>query len=238
MTVCLYHDTGGGRDMRDVIREYEWHYKGRSRRLLKFHVLITTYDDLIRDYEELAEVPWRAVIVDEAHRLKNTGSKLLDCMRAVVAKGMTAYGYQHRVLMTGTPLQNNTGEGCTCTNNCYSNCIALNFLPSDNTYYLLHYLTHYNLHYLLRYLCTIIHTIYYTHTHTLTHSLPLSLTHSQSLTLPALPSPPSPSPSKVSYGLCLTSSSLLSSPTWKSSLLDSATSPLKNRFVRTVSFSS
>jgi hypothetical protein len=30
-------------------------------------------------------------------------------MRAVVAKGMTAYGYQHRVLMTGTPLQNNTG---------------------------------------------------------------------------------------------------------------------------------
>ena len=113
MTVCLYHDTGGGRDMRDVIREYEWHYKGRSRRLLKFHVLITTYDDLIRDYEELAEVPWRAVIVDEAHRLKNTGSKLLDCMRAVVAKGMTAYGYQHRVLMTGTPLQNNTGKSRT-----------------------------------------------------------------------------------------------------------------------------
>jgi len=29
---------------------------GRSRRLLKFHVLITTYDDLTRDYEELAEV--------------------------------------------------------------------------------------------------------------------------------------------------------------------------------------
>ena len=45
-------------------------------------------------------------------RLKNTGSKLLDCMRAVVAKGMTAYGYQHRVLMTGTPLQNNTGKWC------------------------------------------------------------------------------------------------------------------------------
>lgn len=96
--------------MRDVIREYEWYYKGRSRRLLKFHVLITTYDDLIRDYEEMAEVPWRAVIVDEAHRLKNTTSKLLDCMRAVVAKGQTAYGYQHRILMTGTPLQNNTGE--------------------------------------------------------------------------------------------------------------------------------
>ena len=34
------------------------------------------------------------MVVDEAHRLKNTASKLLDCMRAVVAKGMTAYGYQ------------------------------------------------------------------------------------------------------------------------------------------------
>ena len=63
MTCCIYHDVGGGRDMRDVIREYEWYYKGRSRRVLKFHVLITTYDDLVRDYEELAEIPWRVVIV-------------------------------------------------------------------------------------------------------------------------------------------------------------------------------
>lgn len=51
-----------------------------------------------------------------SYRLKNTGSKLLDCMRAVVAKGMTAYGYQHRVLMTGTPLQNNTGTSCQTYN--------------------------------------------------------------------------------------------------------------------------
>ena len=110
MITCLYHDVGGGRDMRDVIREYEWYYKGRSRRLLKFQVLITTYDDLVRDYEELAEVPWRCVIVDEAHRLRNVNSKLLECMRSVVTKGQVSYGYQHRVLMTGTPLQNNTVE--------------------------------------------------------------------------------------------------------------------------------
>jgi SNF2 family DNA or RNA helicase len=110
MTVCLYHDAGGGRDMRDVIREYDWYYQGRSRRLLKFHLLLITYDDLIKDYEELAEVPWRVVVVDEAHRLRNTNSKLLECMRAITAKGLNAYGYQHRILMTGTPLQNNTSE--------------------------------------------------------------------------------------------------------------------------------
>lgn len=116
MITCLYHDAGGGRDMRDIIREYEWYYKGMSRRLLKFHLLITTYDDLIRDYEELAEIPWRVVVVDEAHRLRNLNSKLLECMRSVVAKGMIAYGYQHRILMSGTPLQNNTTELWTLLN--------------------------------------------------------------------------------------------------------------------------
>jgi SNF2 family DNA or RNA helicase len=110
MQVNVYHDTGGGRDMRDIIREFEWYYKGRSRRLLKFQTLICTYDDLIRDYEELAEIPWRAVVVDEAHRLRNVNSKLLECMRQVLQKGSLAYGYQHRVLLTGTPLQNNTAE--------------------------------------------------------------------------------------------------------------------------------
>jgi chromodomain-helicase-DNA-binding protein 7 len=110
MTACVYHDSAGGRDMRDIIREYEWYYKGRSRRLLKFHVIITTYDDLIRDYEELAEIPWRVVVVDEAHRLKGNNSKLADCLRSVVSKGLQAHGYQHRILMTGTPLQNNTAE--------------------------------------------------------------------------------------------------------------------------------
>ena len=47
------------------------------------------------------QIPWRVVVVDEAHRLRNTNSKLLECMRSVVAKGLTAYGYQHRILMTG-----------------------------------------------------------------------------------------------------------------------------------------
>ena len=110
MEVCVYHDTGGGRDMRDVIREFQWYYKGRSRRLLKFQTLITTYDDLIRDYEELAEIPWRICVVDEAHRLRNVNSKLLECMRQVLMRGLNAYGYQHRILLTGTPLQNNTAE--------------------------------------------------------------------------------------------------------------------------------
>lgn len=30
----------------------------RSKRVLKFHVLVTTYDDVISDAEMLAQVPW------------------------------------------------------------------------------------------------------------------------------------------------------------------------------------
>lgn len=37
--------------MRDVMREYEWYYRNRSRRILKIHVLVTTYEALIKDYE-------------------------------------------------------------------------------------------------------------------------------------------------------------------------------------------
>jgi superfamily II DNA or RNA helicase len=43
-------------------------------------------------------------------RLRNANSKLIECMRSVVAKGLSNFGYQHRILMTGTPLQNNTAE--------------------------------------------------------------------------------------------------------------------------------
>ena len=59
----MYHDTGGGKDMRDAIREFEWYYKGRSRRLLKFHLLITTYDDLIKDYEVCIHLLLNTILV-------------------------------------------------------------------------------------------------------------------------------------------------------------------------------
>lgn len=32
MNLCMYHDNGG-RDMRDLIREYEWYYSGRCVRV-------------------------------------------------------------------------------------------------------------------------------------------------------------------------------------------------------------
>jgi len=44
----------------------------------KFHALITTYEVIISDLEELSAIDWRVAIIDEAHRLKNRNCKLLQ----------------------------------------------------------------------------------------------------------------------------------------------------------------
>ncbi len=50
----------------------------------------------------LSKIPWRCVVIDEAHRLKNRNCKLLE--------GLNNLQFEHRVLLTGTPLQNNVEE--------------------------------------------------------------------------------------------------------------------------------
>ena len=47
-------------------------------------------------------IQWRAVIVDEGHRLKNHQSKLF--------KMLHSFSSEHRVLLTGTPVQNDVAE--------------------------------------------------------------------------------------------------------------------------------
>ena len=54
------------------------------------------------DDSELQNIDWRVVIIDEAHRLKNRNCKLLE--------GLKRLGMEHRVLLTGTPLQNSVEE--------------------------------------------------------------------------------------------------------------------------------
>ena len=50
----------------------------------------------------LSKIPWRCAVIDEAHRLKNRNCKLLE--------GLNKLQLEHRVLLTGTPLQNNVEE--------------------------------------------------------------------------------------------------------------------------------
>eukprot|EP01088_Endostelium_zonatum_P011221 TRINITY_DN2514_c0_g1_i1.p1 TRINITY_DN2514_c0_g1~~TRINITY_DN2514_c0_g1_i1.p1 ORF type:complete len:1470 (+),score=521.14 TRINITY_DN2514_c0_g1_i1:62-4471(+) len=68
----------------------------------KFKVLITTYDFVMKDKATLAKQKWNYVIIDEGHRMKNSKCKL--------ALTFSKYSAKHKILLTGTPLQNNLPE--------------------------------------------------------------------------------------------------------------------------------
>lgn len=85
---------------RNMIRSYEWCHAGNKR--LKFNCLLTTYEILMRDKSFLAQIPWAVLGIDEAHRLKNDESFLYKCL--------TDFETNHRLLITGTPLQNSLRE--------------------------------------------------------------------------------------------------------------------------------
>ncbi|XP_059625437.1 protein CHROMATIN REMODELING 4 isoform X2 [Cornus florida] len=104
LNVVEYH---GGAKARTVIRQYEWHANdpsgfNKKTASYKFNVLLTTYEMVLADSSHLRGVPWEVLVVDEGHRLKNSGSKLFSLLNT--------FSFQHRVLLTGTPLQNNIGE--------------------------------------------------------------------------------------------------------------------------------
>jgi len=45
--------------------------------VFKFDVIITTYEMIMMERELLKDIPWRVLIIDEAHRLKNRNCKLM-----------------------------------------------------------------------------------------------------------------------------------------------------------------
>ncbi|CAM0136011.1 ATP-dependent DNA helicase Snf21 [Umbelopsis sp. WA50703] len=87
-------------------------YKGppNSRRALQqevrysnFQVLLTTFEYVIKDRPILSKVRWVNMIIDEGHRMKNARSKLVMVLRQY-------YHSRYRLILTGTPLQNNLPE--------------------------------------------------------------------------------------------------------------------------------
>ncbi|CAK8686193.1 SWI/SNF-related matrix-associated actin-dependent regulator of chromatin subfamily A member 5-like [Clavelina lepadiformis] len=90
-TVCLI----GSKDQRhtiiqDVMMPGEW------------DVCITSYEVVIIEKACFKKFNWRYVVIDEAHRIKNEKSKLSTIVRQ--------FRSTNRLLLTGTPLQNNLHE--------------------------------------------------------------------------------------------------------------------------------
>uniref|UniRef100_A0A8B9RK54 Chromodomain helicase DNA binding protein 4 n=1 Tax=Astyanax mexicanus TaxID=7994 RepID=A0A8B9RK54_ASTMX len=104
----------GDKDSRAVIRENEFTFEGNAIRggkkaskmkkeaAVKFHVLLTSYELITIDQAILGSIDWACLVVDEAHRLKNNQSKFF--------RVLNNYPLQHKLLLTGTPLQNNLEE--------------------------------------------------------------------------------------------------------------------------------
>ncbi|KAN0064789.1 chromatin remodeling complex Adenosinetriphosphatase [Thecaphora frezii] len=67
-----------------------------------FDVLITTYEMCLREKAALKKLSWEYIVIDEAHRIKNVDSMLSQIVRA--------FNSRSRLLITGTPLQNNLME--------------------------------------------------------------------------------------------------------------------------------
>ncbi|CAG7734687.1 unnamed protein product [Allacma fusca] len=100
----------GDQDTRLLIRRTEFvqdsSYMTASTRKLrspvKFHVLLTSYQFPSIDATCLGSIPWEMIIIDEGHRLKDDGTLLF--------KDLMKYTTSYKLLLTGTPLQNNLEE--------------------------------------------------------------------------------------------------------------------------------
>lgn len=68
----------------------------------KFDVCITSYEMVLREKSHLKKFAWEYIIIDEAHRIKNEESSLAQVIRL--------FNSRNRLLITGTPLQNNLHE--------------------------------------------------------------------------------------------------------------------------------
>ncbi|KAM3878292.1 LOW QUALITY PROTEIN: chromodomain-helicase-DNA-binding protein 5 [Diretmus argenteus] len=104
----------GDKDSRAVIRENEFTFEDNpvksGRKVfrmkkdipIKFHVLLTSYELITIDQAILGSIGWACLVVDEAHRLKNNQSKFFRILNG--------YKIYYKLLLTGTPLQNNLEE--------------------------------------------------------------------------------------------------------------------------------
>jgi hypothetical protein len=85
-------------------------YPSVDPRLGDLAIVVTTYELAVRDVDILGRYKWKYCIVDEGHRLKRAGNKL--------GQALLSLSIPRRILLTGTPLQNNLTELWALLNFC------------------------------------------------------------------------------------------------------------------------
>ncbi|KAI0378191.1 hypothetical protein F5Y04DRAFT_164767 [Hypomontagnella monticulosa] len=97
--VLPYWGTAGDRK---VLRKF-WDRKHNTyRKDAPFHVLVTSYQLVVSDVAYFQKMRWQYMILDEAQAIKSSSSSRWKCL--------LGFHCRNRLLLTGTPIQNNMQE--------------------------------------------------------------------------------------------------------------------------------
>ncbi|WVZ67934.1 hypothetical protein U9M48_016946, partial [Paspalum notatum var. saurae] len=96
LNVIVYQ---GDKDSRKCIQAHELY---SSDGKILFDALVTSYEFVQIDKSVLHKIKWSTIVIDEAHRMKKLDCNLATCLKR--------YSSEFRLLLTGTPLQNNMLE--------------------------------------------------------------------------------------------------------------------------------
>lgn len=95
LPILKYYHQGGVKERSKLLRKFFKQTKGTG-------IVVTSYEIIMRDADYIMSKEWKFLIVDEGHRLKNINSKLIRELKRI--------NTNNRLLLTGTPLQNNLAE--------------------------------------------------------------------------------------------------------------------------------
>lgn len=98
--VVMYHGTPQQRN--EIFKSKIMRHLHGGRPTNKFPVVCTSYEMVLKDRAALSKINWEFIIIDEGHRMKNFDSKLF--------RELKSFTSATRLLITGTPLQNNLKE--------------------------------------------------------------------------------------------------------------------------------
>ncbi|XP_051504280.1 lymphocyte-specific helicase-like [Myxocyprinus asiaticus] len=96
VSVMLYH--GSQKERMDLVKQIRKH----QGPLKMCPVVVTSFEIAMRDRRFLQHFHWNYLIVDEGHRIKNLNCRLVQELKMLPA--------DNKLLLTGTPLQNNLSE--------------------------------------------------------------------------------------------------------------------------------
>jgi SNF2 family DNA or RNA helicase len=76
--------------------------KSQYPKINHFDLVITSYGVMSRDYTQLSKITWHSMILDEAQAIKNRKTQVSQIAKKIQA--------QHRLCLSGTPMENHLGE--------------------------------------------------------------------------------------------------------------------------------